>query len=307
LRRYCSHTAAASAPDSGSDAITVSALAGTLTVILPSGPTTPLEGSPGGFHSILTTVPSGIPSVSIVASSPRLGSLGFQVIDALPMFGIVPGAASSIEINNSVFPMRHASTVLVLLLCLLCTSCGTMLGGGPWMVPVSSSPAGATVFYDGSAVGRTPCQVAMHGHDLQLRLELDGHSTANVEVDTSINWWGGLNGVFLIPGILIGTTVDYINGNHHRVSTEPVYVSMRAITPRRRSEPAPAAASAPPAARTVEGNPFGPLEPIRMGITPGTRPWLEDDLNTPELPQPSAVPPPPPPAEVPPPPRGPGR
>lgn len=276
--------------------------AGIFTFALPSASTVTVIDAFGGSCTS-RVAPALSPVVVMVTVSPSFGGFGVKSIVAV----LVP-----MNRHNSnalrVFPMRPASTFLVLLLCLLCSSCGTMLGGGPWMVPVSSNPAGATVYYDGSPVGRTPCQVAMHGHNLELRLELEGHSTANVEVDTSINWWGGLNGVFLIPGILIGTTVDFINGNHHRVSTEPVYVSLQQIRRRQPQEAAAAPASAPPGgAAPIDGNPFGPVQPIRMGITPGTRPWLEDDLNTPELPQPSALPPAPPAPQVPPPPGQPRR
>lgn len=158
-----------------------------------------------------------------------------------------------------------------------------MLGGGPWMVPVSSSPRGATVYYEGNAVGTTPCQVAMHGNDLELRLVLADHDSKTVEVDAGVNWWGCLNGVFLIPGILIGGGIDLATGNYRKVSTDQVMVSFSPRTvPQPRAEPRSATAAGAGSGTGV----WGPSEPIIIGVTPGTRPWLADDLNTPVLPQP---------------------
>lgn len=170
--------------------------------------------------------------------------------------------------------------VAIALLCLMFCSCGTILGGGPWMVPVNSSPAGATVHYDGAVVGKTPCQVAMHGHNDELRLTLEGHYATDIEVESGSNWWGVLNGVFLIPGILIGGGIDLATGNYRKISTDQVYVSLSKVAPT-----PPATVMQKPTPSTDPNSVWGGNEPIIIGVTPGTRPWLPDDLNTPVLPQ----------------------
>lgn len=115
-------------------------------------------------------------------------------------------------------------------LCALLASCGTIMNGGPFMVPVSSSPQGATVYYRRGAVGTTPCQVAMEPSDTELRFILDGHVMATIEVETGPNWWIVGNALFLLPG-LIGLGIDLGNDAHRIVSTENVKVS---LTPQRR-------------------------------------------------------------------------
>jgi hypothetical protein len=110
--------------------------------------------------------------------------------------------------------------VVVILLLLLLTSCGTLLNGPPYMVPVDSSPRGATVHYRGSAVGTTPCQVAMDGNCLEL--SVGGKS---VEVDYSRNWVGTIGNAFLlIPGCFVGLAVDISTGAWRVPSSDGVQV-----------------------------------------------------------------------------------
>lgn len=115
----------------------------------------------------------------------------------------------------------------------LLTSCGTIFNGGPFMVPVNSSPPGATVLYRNVPVGTTPCQVAMHPGDTELRVTMTGRNSASVEVPTSLNWWSVANAVFLLPGIIIGDTVDFATGCWQIVDTTPIHVMLvQSYTPR---------------------------------------------------------------------------
>lgn len=106
-------------------------------------------------------------------------------------------------------------------------SCGTILNGGPFMVPVRSSPPGAWVRYEGSVVGQTPCSVPMYGRDNVLSLAADRGETI-VEVPTDLNWIGALgNGCLLLPGLLIGLPIDFSTGCHRVIVTDEVYVTLR--------------------------------------------------------------------------------
>jgi hypothetical protein len=107
----------------------------------------------------------------------------------------------------------------------LLASCGTIMNGGPFMVPVSSNPQGATVYYRSSAVGKTPCQVAMEPDDTQIRFVLEGYNAATLEVATSHNWWVLANCAFGIPG-LIGVAIDYASHSDRIVDADQVSVLM---------------------------------------------------------------------------------
>lgn len=113
-------------------------------------------------------------------------------------------------------------TVLILL---LLTSCGTLLNGPPYMVPVDSNPRGATVYYRGDAVGTTPCQVAIDGNSLDLSISKSGYYKQDVTVDHGLNWLGIVgNGLLGIPGLVIGIPVDHISGAWRVPSSDGVHV-----------------------------------------------------------------------------------
>jgi len=83
-------------------------------------------------------------------------------------------------------------------LCLL-PSCAAAFGTGPFLVPISSAPPGATVRYRNNEVGVTPCTITMQ-NDLQtVHLSLPGHHRHEVDVGTVDNAGWVLAG-FLIWG-----------------------------------------------------------------------------------------------------------
>lgn len=125
---------------------------------------------------------------------------------------------------------------LALALTALLASCGTLMNDGPFIVPVSSSPAGATVYYRNSPVGTTPCQVAMEPDDTALRFCLAGYDSSGVSAQTSLNWWTVGNAVFLFPGVLIGDAIDLATGSFFVVDTTPIHVSMSSYRPTRNVE-----------------------------------------------------------------------
>jgi hypothetical protein len=122
-------------------------------------------------------------------------------------------------------------SMLVVLLLSLLASCGTMLNGGPFMVPVSSGPPGAMVRYQGALVGTTPCQVAMYARDPELVISKDGDSKT-IEVERGINWISPIgNGLLLLPVGLVGMIVDQVNGCHMVIVTDQVHVGFATRQP----------------------------------------------------------------------------
>lgn len=115
-----------------------------------------------------------------------------------------------------------------LALCLLAflASCGSIMRPGPFPVPVSSEPAGATVYYNGGQAGITPCQISMtRSGGSQVRLELDGYHPQVCEVGKSGNWWVVANGLFGFIG-LVGIAVDSAGGALENINTDAITVQM---------------------------------------------------------------------------------
>lgn len=115
--------------------------------------------------------------------------------------------------------MRIFAFALLMALC----SCGTIMGSGPKNVPIDSEPKGATVYYEGVPVGKTPCVVPVRRRLLNLVLRLDGHHEQVVAVGTSGNGWVFGNIIFGgIPGIVI----DMVAGGTSVPSTRPLLVPL---------------------------------------------------------------------------------
>ena len=114
--------------------------------------------------------------------------------------------------------------LLALVLCSLLPSCAAMFQGGPEHVPIDSEPRGAVVKLDGKVVGTTPCTVAVRRSSYGLvSIELPGHSTQDIQLDTAFNGWMLANIVF--PGLL-GILIDAISGNSVCWSEQSVWCRM---------------------------------------------------------------------------------
>lgn len=92
----------------GSVTMRSSALAGTVTVAVPSAPTVAVVAGPG-FQSSVRIVPGGTPSQVNLTFWPWVGGDGEIVIEALPIGGIVAPQRSSSADASSVFAMRPVS------------------------------------------------------------------------------------------------------------------------------------------------------------------------------------------------------
>ena len=123
-------------------------------------------------------------------------------------------------------------SLAIALLCLL-ASCGSIMRGGPFHVPISTTPPGATVSYDGADVGTTPCTVVMRPKVDHVEIVLAGYHKQVVEVGTSSNGWVFGNCLFGLIGI-IGIVVDASDGCMRVINEEPVAVQ---LTPDKEPDP----------------------------------------------------------------------
>lgn len=118
-------------------------------------------------------------------------------------------------------------TIILVALCATLASCGTIMRGGPFHVPVASDPPGAVVRYLGAEVGVTPCTVAMRRSASVLELELAGHHKLSCDVGKTGNPW--IFGNLLLGGIP-GLFVDLITGATRTVDDRPVFVRLAPST-----------------------------------------------------------------------------
>lgn len=92
------------------------------------------------------------------------------------------------------------------------------------MVPISSSPSGATVIYRDNAVGVTPCTIRMDNEHRTLLLRADGYHEHLVDVGTVDNAPLVLLGILLWgPFELV---CDAIGGAFMRTDDRHVHVAL---------------------------------------------------------------------------------
>lgn len=107
-----------------------------------------------------------------------------------------------------------------LLLCILVsfTSCASIIHGSKQVVPINSTPAGATVMLDGLNVGETPVSVEMTRKDVHtVTLQLDGYQDFEMRLARKTSGWVWGNIVF---GGIIGLVIDASTGAMYKVHPE---------------------------------------------------------------------------------------
>jgi PEGA domain len=103
------------------------------------------------------------------------------------------------------------------------SGCATMMAGGPDRLPVSTNPAGATVFVDNAQVGQTPLMVTLYRAKpkAEIRLELPGFPPVIITREKSFNGWVLGN---LLFGGLLGLMIDAANDNTSKFDDAPIAV-----------------------------------------------------------------------------------
>ena len=91
------------------------------------------------------------------------------------------------------------------------TGCASIVHGTRQNIPVSSDPAGASVYVDGELRGATPLTLQVRRGDstTEVKVELEGYRPVQQTLNRKFSWWYTGNVFF---GGLIGFAVDAVNG-----------------------------------------------------------------------------------------------
>lgn len=110
----------------------------------------------------------------------------------------------------------------ILLLCLSVIGCAAIIHGSMQKVPVSSSPAGATVTVNGQQT-TTPGVFTLERKrkEYTLVFEKEGYKPVQVKLVRSVDGWVWGNIIF---GGLIGLAVDFGTGSAYKLNPEAVSV-----------------------------------------------------------------------------------
>ena len=118
---------------------------------------------------------------------------------------------------------------LVTLCCLglLLQGCATIMQGSKQSIPVSGSPAGATVILNGQIMGSTPLILKVaRKEDHTLTIEKEGYEPTEIELKRrfSVLFIGNI----LIGG-LVGMGVDAATGAMYDITPDTIQVNLRQI------------------------------------------------------------------------------
>lgn len=131
--------------------------------------------------------------------------------------------------------MRKIAAILLAGAALSSIGCASIVAGGPDLVPVNSTPPGASVSRDGIPMGKTPLLVPFdRSCEGVLVFELEGFETLTLDVDKVLNGWfvGNLLWFPLWPGVPIGMIVDLCTSNQGKYSTAPIHVQLKPASPK---------------------------------------------------------------------------
>jgi hypothetical protein len=121
---------------------------------------------------------------------------------------------------------KNACVAWVAVALSLTSGCASLVANGPVHVPVTSRPAGATVFLNDQPAGQTPMVVDLKSSlpRAELRLELPGFESVRVTRGKKLNGWVWGN---LIIGGLIGIAIDFASGAAQRFDGTPINVELK--------------------------------------------------------------------------------
>lgn len=103
------------------------------------------------------------------------------------------------------------------------TSCATLLGRGPDVVPLNTLPSGAYVFVNGEPMGRTPTQVTLdRDQPARIQLYLPGFAPLLVVRTKELNGW--FWGSILMFSAVFPLVIDVATGNWQCYSDDPITI-----------------------------------------------------------------------------------
>jgi hypothetical protein len=91
------------------------------------------------------------------------------------------------------------------------TGCASIIDGGDQSLSFSSNPEGATVYLNGTAIGKTPVTISAkrQSSSQHLRFTKEGYKDADVQAASTMNPWFLGN---IITGGVLGSTTDGLSG-----------------------------------------------------------------------------------------------
>lgn len=105
----------------------------------------------------------------------------------------------------------------------LISGCATIVASGPDHIPVSSSPAGATVYLNETPVGVTPITLSVkRSDDCRIRIEMKGYEPYRVDNGKVLNGW--VFGDLLIP--VLGIAIDLATSNQGLHPSGPITANL---------------------------------------------------------------------------------
>lgn len=114
--------------------------------------------------------------------------------------------------------------IFLLLLCVLCSSCATIVKSGKQEVSFTSVPSDAIVIANGRTLGKTPVTTTIdRKSDQTLTFEKEGYKTLTLPFTTTINGWFWGN---IAIGGLIGSTTDGLSGAVYEYSPSQYNVTL---------------------------------------------------------------------------------
>ena len=104
--------------------------------------------------------------------------------------------------------------------------CASLFGNNNRNVTVTSTPAGATVYYNGQNVGTTPAnfQIESPWGVNSVRLEKEGYEPSLQQVQTGFQPVGILN-IFFWPGFL----VDAVTGDMMKIKNPNIFSPLKPV------------------------------------------------------------------------------
>ena len=114
--------------------------------------------------------------------------------------------------------------IILSFLFLFTCGCATIVNGSNQIVPISSSPMGATVVIDSQIVLTTPCQASLRrDREHILQFSLEGYSPTNFYI-TRVSSGAGYGNIAF--GGLIGAGIDCATGANYKLVPASVYVAL---------------------------------------------------------------------------------
>lgn len=105
-------------------------------------------------------------------------------------------------------------------------ACASIMSGSEQSVTFTSDPEGATVTVNGNVVGKTPATIVLRREKKPIvEFTLEGYSKRTIPLDTRMNGWVLVNGIWCMSCVF-STTTDYQSGAAYEYSPNKYFVTL---------------------------------------------------------------------------------